>query len=244
MGCRMWVVGCGLCLAAWPLPAQRGKQQTARDLFHSEAGLIVSREGSNRGRFAAAKKGVVAVTLGLKYRIWKLVDEKPVDWDLTQPLASGDQIRLGVEINDTGYLYIVHRQPSGQWRRLFPTSEIEGGNHFVRSGVTYMIPPDDGVVLPFAWGPEKIWMVLAREPVKELEVLVGPRTPENTVSAAPPPEIAESILERVRSLLNQKDLVSERVAAEKAVYVVNRTGQPDSLVLAEVQVRSEAGRSR
>ena len=227
-----------LALAAFPARAQRGAKQTARDLFYSEAGLIVSSAQSRKGRFAAAKKSVVAVTLGLKYGIWKLSGGEFQDWDSTGPFQPGDQVRLGVEINDTGYLYIVHRQPSGQWRRLFPTPEIEHGSHFVRSGLTYPVPPEEGLELQFPGGVERLFLVLSREPVKDLEALVSPPQPSRTVSAAPPPEIPDSVLERVRILLNPRDLITERSAVEKAVYVVNRTGRPDSLVATEIRLAS------
>ena len=226
-----------LLLTTLPGAAQRGKQ-TARDLFHSEVGLIVAGSEGRRGKFSAARKSVVAVTLGLKYRLWKLQNEKPVEWDPAGPWTQGDSVRLGLEINDAGYLYVVHRQPTGQWRRLFPTAEIDRGSHFVRSGVGYPIPPEEGLTLTFAGGAERLFVVLAREPVRDLESLVGPLVAENTVSAAPAPEIPDAVVERVRSLLNPKDLLTERATGEKAVYVVNRTGRPDSLLAFEIRLAS------
>jgi hypothetical protein len=222
-----------------PLYAQRGSRQTARDLFHSEAGLIISPSDSRRSRFGAARKGVIAVMLGIRYRIWKLGGEKPEEWDPSGPFGPGDQIRLGVEINDTGYLYMVHRQPSGMWRRIFPDPEIERGTHFVRSGLTYAIPPEEGITVQLPDGGERFFLVLSREPIKDLEVLVGPPQPENTVSAAPPPEIPDSLVEKVHRMLNPKDLLVERAAGENAVYVVNRTGKPDSLVVVEIRPGSK-----
>ncbi len=226
-----------LSVAAPVARPQRGGKQTARDLFYSEAGLIVSHE-ARRGKFGAAKKSVVAVTLGLKYRIQKLVNDKPAEWDPAGPWAAGDSIRLAVEINDAGYLYIVHRRPNGAWRRVFPTPEIERGSHFVRAGVTYAIPPEEGLELPFAAGQERLVVVLAREPLRELEALVGPLAAENTVSALPPPEVPDGPLDQVRNLMNPKDLLVERAAGEKSVYLVNRSGRADSLIVHEIRLAS------
>jgi hypothetical protein len=222
-------------LAAIPAWAQRGRQ-TARDLFYSEAGLIVSASESRRGKFSGAKKSLIAVALGLKYRVWKLVDEKPMEWDPGGPWAAGDAVRLGLEVNDGGYLYVVYRLPGGTWRRLFPTPEIDRGSHFVRGGVIYPIPPEEGLALTLPGGSERIFVVLAREPVRELESLVSPLAPENTVSAAPPPEIADAVVEKVRSMVNSKDLVNERVAGERAGYAVNRSGRPDSVIAFEIRL--------
>lgn len=225
-----------ILLAAAPaLVAQRTGRETARELFYSEAGLIVSSRDRGKGKFSGAKKSVIAVTLGFKYRVWKMPDEKPVDADPNGPWAAGDTIRLGIEVNDGGYLYMVHRQPTGQWRRLFPTPEIDRGSHYVRGGVVYPIPPEEGLALTFRTAPERIFVVLAREPLRDLETLVGPLAAENTVSAAPPPEIPDAVVEKVRASVNAKDLVTERVAGEKTVYAVNRNGRADSVVVLEIR---------
>lgn len=223
-------------LAAAPavFPQRTGKE-TARELFYSEAGLIVSSRDRGKGKFSGAKKSVIAVTLGLKCRVWKMQDNKPVDADPNCPWAAGDNLRLGIEVNDGGYLYVVHRQPSGQWRRLFPTPEIDRGSHFVRGGVVYPIPPEEGLALTFQTAPERVFVVLAREPLRDLETLVGPLAAENTVSAAPPPEIPDAVVEKVRSTVNTKDLATERVAGEKTVYAVNRSGRADSVVVLEIR---------
>jgi len=224
------------CCLGMPLAAQRGGKQTARDLFYAEAGLIVSSSDRGKGRFTAARKSVIAVTLGLKYRFWKVVSDQPQDWEPDGPFVHRDQVRLGVEVNDAGYLYVVRRLGSGMWQRMFPTPEIERGSHFVRNGVTYPIPPEEGLELQFPGGSERLLLVLSRNPVKELELLVGPRAPENTVSAAPPPEVSSQVLDQVRNLLAPKDLLTERSAAERCVYVVNRSGRPDSVVAVEVRL--------
>jgi len=224
-----------VALMAPLLFGQRGKY-SARDLFHSEAGLIVASDAARKGRFGSARKSTIAVTLGVKYRIWKLQGGQAIEADPAGPFQPGDQIRLGVETNDTGYLYIVHRQPSGLWRRVFPDPEIERGNHFIRSGLTYPIPHEEGIELRQLSPGERFFLVLSREPVKDLEVLVGPLRPEGTVSAAPPPEIPEQLVEKVRNSVNKQELATERVAPEKAVYAVNRSGKPESMVAIEVRL--------
>ena len=79
------------------------------------------------------------------------------------------------------------------------------------------------------------FVVLAREPLRDLETLVGPLAAENTVSAAPPPEIPDAVVEKVRTAVNAKELVTERVAGEKTVYAVNRSGRADSVVVLEIR---------
>jgi hypothetical protein len=224
-----------LLVSVAPLAAQRGKE-TASDLFHSEVGLIVSPKAS-RSKFQTARKSTVSIMLGLRYRFWKVSGSQTTDLDPDgAALRPGDLLRLGLEINDTGYLYIVQRQASGAWRRVFPDPEIERGNHFIHSGVTYAIPPEEGLALQFPGGAERLLLVLSREPVKDLESLVSPSQAANTVSAAPPPEVSEATLAGVRKLLIPRDLLTEKVAEEKATYVVNRSGRPDSLIVHEIRL--------
>ncbi len=225
-------------LASASLPAQRSGKGTARELFYAEAGLIVAPGSARKNRFGGAKDAVVAVALGLKYRVWRVAGEQALVSDPGGPFQGGEQIRLTIETNDAGYLYIVHRQKSGPWRRLFPTPEIEGGNHFIRAGVSYPVPPEEGLTLEFADGAERLFLVLSREPVKELEILVSPRQPEGTVSAAPAPEVAEAVLEKIRKLLPGREIATEKDSLERAVYLVNRSGRADSLVAAEVRLGS------
>ena len=224
-----------LLVSVAPLAAQRGKE-TASDLFHSEVGLIVSSKAS-RSKFQTARKSTVSIMLGLRYRLWKVTGSQTTDLDPDGAgLRPGDLLRVGLEINDTGYLYVVQRQASGAWRRVFPDPEIERGNHFIHSGVTYAIPLEEGLALQFPGGAERLLLVLSREPVKELESLVSPPQAVNTVSAAPPPEVSEATLAGVRKLLIPRDLLTEKVAEEKAAYVVNRSGRPDSLIVHEIRL--------
>lgn len=215
------------------LRAQRSGKQTARDLFYAEAGLIVSSQ-NHKGRFAAAKKSVIAITLGLKYGLSKVSAEQAAPVDPAGPLSPGDAVRLDIEVNDTGYLYIVQRQASGAWKLLFPTPEIEHGSQFVRSHVVYSIPPAEGLKLEFPGGAERFFVVLARQPVKELEGLMVTAAAGGAAGAALP-EVSEETLDKLRNSSPSKDLLTERSPSEKAVYVVNRSGKPESVVTTEIR---------
>ncbi len=210
--------------------AQRGTKQSARDLFYSEAGLIVSSQNKARGRFGVAKQSTVAIALGLKYRLWTVSGEQAVEADPTAVFSSGDVVRLGVEVNDAGYLYAVQRQPGGGWKRLFPTPEIEQGSQFVRSGIVYAIPPG-GTKLDFSAGVERILILFARQPIQELEPLIAAAG-----RAGSDPVVTDAVLEKARRAIDDRALVTETAASEKCVYVVNRTGKPDSALAAEIRL--------
>ncbi|MGA2266834.1 MAG: DUF4384 domain-containing protein [Bryobacteraceae bacterium] len=173
---------------------------------------------------------------------------------------SGDRIRVSVECNDEGYLYIAMKGTSGSWKVLFPSAEIEGGSNRVTSGRQYTIPPAPG---RFAFdeqaGEEHLFIVLARRPEPSLEQLIyslGSSTPAPAAEEAkePPKHLLmasltpmdDALVGRLRNQVLARDLVFEKVdeatpgeKKEKAVYVVNRTGSPESRLVADVTLKHQ-----
>ncbi|MBI3680350.1 MAG: DUF4384 domain-containing protein [Acidobacteria bacterium] len=112
--------------------------------------------------------------LGLRYSILKRNEDRTFDEVNTDSIfRSGDKIRLRVESNEDGHLYIVMRGASGNWRVLFPSPEIKSGDNHVEAGQPQMIPSGNGV---FSFdekkGEEKLFLVLARNEVPDLEKLI------------------------------------------------------------------------
>ncbi len=69
--------------------------------------------------------------LGVRYTILKREGADSVEVAPDAVFRSGDRIRLRVEVNGSGYLYIVHRGSSGVWKPLFPSPETAGGDNRV-----------------------------------------------------------------------------------------------------------------
>ena len=67
--------------------------------------------------------------LGLRYTLLKKTGDGQVETDADAVFHAGDHIRLAVETNDDGYLYVVNRGSSGTWKVLFPSAEIKGGDN-------------------------------------------------------------------------------------------------------------------
>ena len=67
------------------------------------------------------------------------VTGRPVDANST--FRAGDQIRISLESNTDGYLYILNQGTSGAWNYIFPHLTINDGDNFIRKGLEYTIPP-------------------------------------------------------------------------------------------------------
>jgi hypothetical protein len=200
--------------------------------------------------------------LGLRYSFLRNAggDEyREVDPDTV--FHSGDRIRVAVQSNDEGYLYIVMKGTSGSWKVLFPSAEIADGSNRVASGRQTLIPPPPG---RFAFdeqaGEERLFIVLSRHPEPSLEQLIyslgsGSPGPAAEEAKEPPkhlmltlnmPPVDDALVGRLRNQVYARDLVFEKVddstpgdKKEKAVYVVNPTGSPESRLVADVTLKHQ-----
>ena len=197
-----------------------------------------------------------AVPLGIRYSLLQRVGTSSLEVDADTVFHSGDRIRLRVDVNTSGYLYIISRGSSGNWKPLFPSSEIAGGDNRVQKGIQYEIP--SGYVFTFDEQPgsEKLFLVFSRQPVSDLEGLIYSLSDEQKTkpkeNARPDAgklllaqvNIRDTLIDRLRGI-SARDLVIEKVdekappnpsapEKEKAVYVVNPSRSANARVVADV----------
>ncbi len=200
------------------------------------------------------------VPLGLRYTVLKRSGDRSVEVAPGSVFHSGDRIQLAVEVNDSGYLYIVTQGSSGTWEVLFPSPKIEGGDNRVESRRRYVVP--QGYVFSFAGQPgvEKLFIIFSRRPESEIDRLIyslqgdkpAPAArPEKEPSTAPQVLLASTplnnaLVDQFRDLYS-RDLIIEKAGDEPAahessdqgVYVVNPKGAADSRVVADIRFTHE-----
>jgi hypothetical protein len=195
-----------------------------------------------------------AVPLGLRYSILKKESSGSIEVDPDTVFRSGDRIRLRVDVNTAGYLYIINRGTSGNWNPLFPSAKIANGDNRVHKETQYEIPP--GYVFTFDEQPgtERLFIVFSRQPVTDLEDLIYSLTGGQKQETSPRPDdgkillaqadIQDKTIERLRNIYS-RDLIIEKVdetkepppsapAQEKAVYIVNPSRSADSRLVADI----------
>jgi hypothetical protein len=189
--------------------------------------------------------------LGLKYSVLKVTGPDTVEVSPATRFRSGDRIRLKIEVNSNGYLYVVHQGTSGNWTPMFPASKEDGSNK-VEAGKEYLVPSASMMRFSGDPGVEKLFVVLSREPEAGLDDLIyalrertdpdpkaQPRHPEATTVLAQNMVISDPLIGRLRTS-HSRDLVLESVEdetpakPEHAVYVVNPTGKATSRVVADI----------
>ncbi len=203
---------------------------------------------------------IVAVStpgpLGLRYSILKRTGSGQEEVDAATVFHAGDRIRLSIEVNSPGRLYIVNRGSSGAWNVLFPSPEVAGGDNRVQPGMRYEIPSGHTFTFDERAGEEKLFIVLSRQPVPDLERLIyslgesatpkpAEEKPAKLMLAANMTPIDDSLVGRLRRAYS-RDLIIEKVdestpgpRTEKAVYTVNPSTKPDARLIADVTLNHQ-----
>jgi hypothetical protein len=239
-----------------PQPTE-GKEKKAVETAKSKTISPAPNSGKSTADIMTVSfNSVEGVPLGLRYSILKREGSASVEVDRDSVFHSGDRIRLRIEVNAAGYLYIINRGSSGNWKPLFPSSKIAGGDNGVRKGIQYEIP--SGYVFSFDEQPgeEKLFIVFSRQPVTDLEDLIyslsygqksKPQEPSQSESnkiLLAEATIQDKFVDRLRTLYS-RDLIIEKVdekeappplkkEKEKAVYVVNPSLSVDARVVADI----------
>lgn len=168
---------------------------------------------------------------------------------------SGDRVRFIVEANSTGYLYIILRGSSGQWSLLFPNKEIDNGQNMITRGSRYEIPYGEAFFqFDQTPGVEKLFLVLTKQPEPDVEKLKqslrqdnlagsGGKTAAASGGAPAAAVIDDAAVNKIRSSVPNRDLVTEKVNEEsaagksdKAIYVVNSSKNADSRIVVDISL--------
>jgi hypothetical protein len=201
--------------------------------------------------------GYSSVPLGLRYTVQKIYRDQTTDESRDTKFHAGDQVQLSLEVNDTGYLYVVTQGTSLKWRALFPSAEIENGDNRVQPAHTYTLPPGRKAIgFDDQPGEEHLFVILSRQPVTEIDGLIfslkgGRQTPAKDARPDQPAdpvltasaELEDSQIVRMRATYT-RDLIIEDLGdpghqkggqqTDKSVYVVNPKGSADSRVVADI----------
>jgi len=216
-----------------------------------------------RQRAPIVQAAYTAVPLGLRYTVQKTDGEHSTDVRADTTFHSGDHIQLSLEVNDTGYLYVVSQGSSHKWTALFPSSEIKGDNR-VQRGQAYTVPPGTKAYsFDKTPGVEHVFVIFSRQRVEEIDSLIpslkgGLQTPASDAGRERPAAEAmvadarldDSKIAQMRATYT-RDLIIEDLGHEQSgheqgspqqdlsVYVVNSKDSAESRVVADILLNHE-----
>lgn len=88
--------------------------------------------------------------------------DKAVSGDLEPVYGIGESLRIGVEVSESAWVYLVEVRPNGQITQLIPNRFDDAGtDNFLRPGQTKYFPPRDARYAFSVAGPHRLSKVLA-----------------------------------------------------------------------------------
>lgn len=128
--------------------------------------------GSNPG----AKKALEAIGLG--YTLFmRDANGRAVRVEPAREFRSGDRIRLALEPNIDGYLYIFDSEDGGPVRMIYPDPRLDGGDNWIDAHVPVEIPSSQESDERLRWfefygkpGGDRLYVVVTREPLKSVPI--------------------------------------------------------------------------
>lgn len=176
IGCSL-IIGIGFAMA-FHAQAQsmtssgesQGSVTGAKALFASPEGtsFVAEKKTSSSGGKPTAKKPEAEKYMGIAYWIELLTpDGKRMLTSKQKTFRSGDRIKLNVETNQDGFLYIVSIGSTGSSRLLFPYSGEK--NNFVFRRKVYSVPQNTYMKFDNNPGEETLLVLLSPRLITELE---------------------------------------------------------------------------
>ena len=93
----------------------------------------------------------------------------------TREFHNGDRIRLALEPNVDGYIYIFDSEDGGPPKMIYPDARLDGGDNWIEAHVPVEIPSSEETEERLRWfefygkpGGDKIYVVLSREPLQSV----------------------------------------------------------------------------
>ena len=118
-----------------------------------------------------SKLPMSAIALG--YTIFmRDMNGRAVRVDPTREFHNGDRIRISLEPNVDGYIYVFHTENDGPPEMIYPDARLEGGENWLEAHVPIDIPSTVETDERLRWfqfygnaGVERLYVVVTREPL-------------------------------------------------------------------------------
>lgn len=90
----------------------------------------------------------------------------------TREFRNGDSVRLALEPNVDGYLYVFHTEGDGAPEMIYPDPRLDGGENWIEAHVPVEVPSSEETDERLRWftfygnpGIERLYVVVTREPL-------------------------------------------------------------------------------
>ena len=103
------------------------------------------------------------------YKVQSLNDQSPQLVDPRDVFKAGDKLRISLNSNFNGYVYVVNIDPSGKNYLSFPSQAAKNNNNEVKAGQPLFIPPLDVFEFDNVKGTEVLQVFVSKERIPYYE---------------------------------------------------------------------------
>lgn len=120
--------------------------------------------------------GEKSVAIGLGYSVFMRDNlGRSVRVDPSRTFRAGDRVRLNLESNIDGYLYVFYRENNNPPTMLFPDARLNGGINYITAHVPYEVPSSKEAIESNRWftfdskpATENLYIIVSREPLADM----------------------------------------------------------------------------
>jgi len=183
---------------------RRPANANATSAVNTSAGVQVSANANVVGANRSDAKRMSAA-IGLGYTIFmRDASGRGIRVEPTHEFQTGDRIRLALEPNVDGYLYIFDSEDGGPPKMIYPDPRLDSGDNWIEAHVPIEVPSSDESEERLRWfefygkpGGDRIYIIATREPLPtvptgdDLVALCG--TSKDKCPWQPPAEVWQKI---------------------------------------------------
>ncbi len=178
---------------------------------------------------AAGKARVAPSPVGIRCGILKAgADGQYGEADPQGPFRSGDSLRVSVEANENGFLYILRGDRAGKWDLLFKGQ--------VAQRTRYVVPDKDGIQLEGPSGEIRILAAFSRTPLGE-PMLPGRDERSRKGRQAETTAEADRLAAAFRLKSDDLNLRVDKDTQERSIYAVSPQPESEPSIVLEIPVR-------
>ncbi|HYY58774.1 MAG TPA: DUF4384 domain-containing protein [Pyrinomonadaceae bacterium] len=156
-----------------PVRSNTSRTTASKSTTSAGVGSKTTATKSNTGTTTTATVAVSSAPIGLGYTLYmRDANGDAVRVDPERQFRTGDRVRVSLETNTDGYLYIFNTTDNGDPVMIFPDAQLDEGGNYVEAHVPYEVPASTGAEERLRWfafdakpGTERLYIVVTREPI-------------------------------------------------------------------------------
>jgi hypothetical protein len=223
------------CLALFPLQsAQPSKGDNLRGgwMKSRTKGTAPAKPSPAKPRGAPPTPAVETLrseSLGLGYTVFMVnASGQTVRVANNQAFKSNDRIRLLVETNSDGYIYIFSQENNEPPRLLFPNTRVRNGGNFVEGHKTFWLPEAGEIEFDERPAKELLTVVFSQQPLPD--VFASDRAEGTPVESGVFQKVALETSVRRAGHLNEASLLTQ-TEAQRGVRLNSKDPAPATILL-------------